>query len=295
MSEGSGAAKPQAQGDHASAAGPSAFPAPLVLAVAPNGAYKTPHDHPRVPVTTEALVADAVACREAGASMLHLHVRDAQGRHLLEAQAYRDATAAIRRAVGEALVVQITTEAAGRYECAAQMAVVRDVHPEAASIALREVVPDAAAEPEAQAFFRWLRRAHVMVQFILYSPQDVARYRDLRARGVIPEGRDFLLFVLGRYAAGRASEPADLIPFLDAHDGATRWAVCAFGPREAACVLRAAALGGHVRVGFENNLLLPDGSLAPDNAALVRNAAAGAALCGRALASAEAMRAMLAS
>ena len=293
MSEGSGAAKPQAQGDHASAAGPSAFPAPLVLAVAPNGAYKTPHDDPRAPVTTEALVADAIACREAGASMLHLHVRDAQGRHLLEA--YRDATAAIRRAVGEALVVQITTEAAGRYECAAQMAVVRDVHPEAASIALREVVPDAAAEPEAQAFFRWLRRAHVMVQFILYSPQDVARYRDLRARGVIPEGRDFLLFVLGRYAAGRGERTGRSAPVPRRARRATPWAVCAFGPREAACVLTAAALGGHVRVGFENNLLLPDGSLAPDNAALVRNAAAGAALCGRALASAEAMRAMFAS
>jgi uncharacterized protein (DUF849 family) len=32
-------------------------------------------------------------------------------------------------------------------------------------------------------------------------------------------------------------------------------------------------LGGHVRVGFENNLHLPDGSVAPDNAALVRGVA----------------------
>jgi len=68
-----------------------------------------------------------------------------------------------------------------------------------------------------------------------------------------------------------------------------------FGPREAACALTAAALGGHVRVGFENNLLLPDGTVAPDNAALVRNAAAGAALCGRGLASADAIRAMFAA
>jgi hypothetical protein len=41
--------------------------------------------------------------------------------------------------------------------------------------------------------------------------------------------------------------------------------VCSFGPREAACGIGAALLGGDVRVGFENNLALPDGSLAPDN------------------------------
>ena len=267
-------------------------PQPVILAVAPNGAYKTPRDHPRVPITLEALVADAVACREAGAALLHLHVRDGEGRHLLDAQAYRDATAAIRRAVGDALVVQITTEAAGRYERAAQMEVVRGVRPEAVSIALREVVPDASSESAARTFFDWLRRERVMPQFILYSPQDVARYRDLRARGVIPGGCDFLLFVLGRYAAGQVSDASDLLPFLAAHDGTTPWAVCAFGPRESACALTAAALGGHMRVGFENNLRLPDGSLAPDNAALVRNAAAGAALCGRELASANEIRAM---
>ena len=69
--------------------------APVVLAVAPNGAHKTPQHHPQLPVTRDALVACAVACRDEGASMLHLHVRDADGRHLLDASAYRDTTAAL--------------------------------------------------------------------------------------------------------------------------------------------------------------------------------------------------------
>lgn len=269
-----------------------AQPLPLVLAVAPNGASKSAHDHPRLPVTRDDIVADAIACRDAGASLFHLHVRDGEGRHLLDAEAYRDTTDAIRRAVGRTLVVQITTEAAGRYARAAQMAVVREVRPEAVSIALRELVPDAAAEAEAQAFLAWLRAENVMPQYILYSPDEIARYRDLRGRGVIPDARDFLLFVLGRYTAGQVSEPADLLPFLRAHDGSTPWAVCAFGPREAACAMAGAALGGHVRVGFENNLYLPDGTLAPDNAALVRNVASGAATIGRRLASADDVREM---
>ena len=272
-----------------------AQPLPLVLAVAPNGASKSAHDHPRVPVTRDDIVADAIACRDAGASLFHLHVRDGEGRHLLDAEAYRDTTDAIRRAVGRTLVVQITTEAAGRYARAAQMAVVREVRPEAVSIALRELVPDADAEAEAQAFLAWLRAENVMPQYILYSPDEIARYRDLRGRGVIPDARDFLLFVLGRYTAGQVSEPADLLPFLRAHDGSTPWAVCAFGPREAACAMAGAALGGHVRVGFENNLHLPDGTLAPDNAALVRNAAAGASTIGHRLASADDVREMFGS
>jgi uncharacterized protein (DUF849 family) len=272
-----------------------AQPLPLVLAVAPNGAYKSARDHPRVPVTREEIVADAIACRDAGAALFHLHVRDGEGRHLLDAQAYRDTTEAIRRAVGRTLVVQITTEAAGRYARAAQVAVVREVRPEAVSIALRELVPDAAAEAEARAFLAWLRAENVMPQYILYSPDEVVRYSELSARGVVPDGRDFLLFVLGRYTAGQLSEPADLLPFLQAHDGTTPWAVCAFGPREAACAMTAAALGGHVRVGFENNLQLPDGTLAPDNAALVRNAATGVATIGRRLATADDVREMFAS
>ena len=66
----------------------------------------------------------------------------------------------------------------------------------------------------------------------------------------------------------------------------------AFGAREGACGL-AAALGGHVRVGFENNTRLSDGSIAPDNAALVAQARAGAALLGREIADAQTARDML--
>ena len=93
---------------------------------------------------------------------------------------------------------------------------------------------------------------------------------DLVDRGVIPFPRPFLLFVLGRYARDQQSAPEDLDPFVAALAGRDLpWAMCAFGKREADCALRAARLGGHVRVGFENNLSLPGGGPAPSNAALV--------------------------
>lgn len=70
--------------------------------------------------------------------------------------------------------------------------------------------------------------------------------------------------------------------------------MCAFGPREADCALTAALLGGHVRLGFENNMALPDGSTAPDNAALVAHFRRHTDALHRPLASAADLRAWFA-
>jgi len=264
---------------------------PIIITAAPNGAYKTHAQHATVPLTAPALAATARACLDAGAAMLHMHVRTPDGAHSLDAAAYLEATAAVRRAVGQELVIQITTEAAGVYAPPAQMAVVRVVRPEAVSVALRELHTPEVDERTLGGFFAWLLDADIMTQVILYDEADLALWQTLRARDVIPDGPWFLLFVLGRYTAGQTSSPTDLLPFLQAHDNAYPWAMCAFGAQEHACAAAAAALGGHARVGFENNLLLKDGTLAPDNAALVRQAAEAARVIGRPLATADQIRA----
>ncbi|SNT18222.1 Uncharacterized conserved protein, DUF849 family [Noviherbaspirillum humi] len=265
---------------------------PLILAVAPNGAYKTAAQHPALPVTPAMLADTARTCLDAGAAMLHMHVRKADGSHSLEAADYLAGIEAVRKAVGDEMVIQITTEAAKVYAPPAQMAVVREVKPEAVSVGLRELRLPEVGEKTLSEFFHWLAAADIMTQVILYDEADVRDWQDLRARGVIPDAKWFLLFVLGRYSAGQTSAPTDLIPFLNAHDDAYPWAMCAFGAQEHACAIAAAALGGHARIGFENNLLLKDGSQAPDNAALVRQVADGARVLGRPLATAAQIRAM---
>ena len=111
---------------------------------------------------------------------------------------------------------------------------------------------------------------------------------------MIPQRRPFALLVLGRYAGQIEARPRDMLPYLAAHDADCPWALCAFGRREGACVLTAAGLGGHVRVGFENNLWLADGRLAASNAELVEQVAAGAGLLGREVADVATTRAFLA-
>ncbi|MEE8274745.1 MAG: 3-keto-5-aminohexanoate cleavage protein, partial [Alphaproteobacteria bacterium] len=155
---------------------------PLILSVAPTGAHKTKADHPALPMTADEIAATAAASRDAGASMIHLHLRDREGRHLLDADAYRLAITAVRRDAGDDMIIQVTSEAAKRYDADEQMAMVRALRPEAVSLAIREIVPDGAREPEAAAFLAWLSGERILPQYIVYSAKEVTRYHDLCGR-----------------------------------------------------------------------------------------------------------------
>lgn len=243
----------------------------LATMVAPNGARKGLADHENLPITTEALAREAKACREAGAQAIHMHVRDEAGRHVLDAGLYREASDAVRRAAGADFVVQITTEAVGRFSPAEQADVVRQVRPEAVSIAVKEMIPDASAEAAARDLYAWALAGGIAVQHIVYSPDELEWTLDLIRRGVLPGERYSLMFPLGRYAAGQESHPAEIVPLigrLRVSDIAQRtdWWVCAFGRAETPALVAAAALGGHCRIGFENSFFNSDGSRAASNA-----------------------------
>jgi uncharacterized protein (DUF849 family) len=267
---------------------------PLIVTVAPNGGRWTKSDHAGLPVTPSEIAREAELCCAAGATVLHLHVRDREGRHSLDPVHYRAAIAAVRSAIGDHMAIQVTTEAVGRYGPADQMTVVRQLHPEAVSVALAELIPNDAAAGAAAAFLSWLKREQIAPQYLLHTPNDVARFQGLRRRGVIPQRRPFALFVLGHYAAPSELRPRDVLPYLKAHDAECPWAICAVGPSESACVLTAAGLGGHAEVGFEHNLWRLDGRLATSNAELIEPVAIGARLLGRGLADVATTRAFLA-
>lgn len=266
------------------------FDTPLLITVAPNGAYKQVHEHSALPVTPEGLASTAKACLDAGAAMLHLHIRDARGRHSLDVEGYREALRCVRNAVGSEMILQVTSEAAKVYQAQQQMAMVKELVPQALSVGLREIDQPDIGEKGLADFFGWLVEHRVMTQVILYDEVDLRRWQQLRQQGVVADARWFLLFVLGRYTAGQRSAPSDLLPFVAHHTTGEPWAMCAFGASEHACAATAAALGGHVRVGFENNFLLKNGAVARDNAELVRQVVDIASCLGRDVATAQQAR-----
>jgi len=238
------------------------------IIVAPNGARKTQLDHPALPITIEEIVNDVIACRDAGAAMVHLHARDKNGLHSLDIDDNLSIFEAVKEAVGDSIIVQLTTEAVGQYQPPHQMQLIRETVPEAASFALKELVPDDSYLSVVETFFHWVADSGIIAQYILYSVEDVQRYFSLIKQGILPNKNHHILLVLGRYHKQLKSMPTDLAPFLSDQllTGNTRWATCAFGPEEQKCLISAMLMGGDVRVGFENNHFDSQGLMAKSNA-----------------------------
>lgn len=242
----------------------------VIVISAPNGARRTASDHSLLPITPEELADCAELLVEEGVSVMHLHVRDSERKHSLDEGRYRVAIEAIKNRVADGLILQITTESVGMYSREHQMALVRSLKPEAVSLGLREICPDEKSEREAASFFAWLRKENIWPQYILYSAEDVERFDTMRRRGIFDDDQPFCLMVMGRYSEALEGSLPELEAMLAAADCSNfPWAACCFGKQEHEAMLEATRAGGHVRIGFENNLHLPDGSLARDNAALV--------------------------
>ena len=242
----------------------------IVIMSAPNGARRMPGDHAELPITPAQLADCAKSLAQESVSVLHMHVRDRKQQHTIDPDRYREAIAAVSQAVGDSMIVQITTEAVGRFKRDEQMSVVKDIRPEAVSLALCELCPDESTEADAARFFAWLVAENIWPQYILYSVDDVLRFGRLRRKGFFDDDHPFCMLVLGQYVTERYGEVTDLVELLEVADvNESPWSVCCFGKNENAAALYAASHDGHVRLGFENNIMLPDGSEAYDNAALI--------------------------
>lgn len=265
---------------------------PFIIMSAPNGARRQKSDHPAIPVSPQDMATCAEEIIAAGASILHLHVRDDLGGHSLDVGRYRASTRAIRDAVGHDIIIQATSEAVGRYCRQEQMAMVKDLKPEAVSLALRELAPDDDDLAEMADFVQWMVREHIFPQYILYDENDYQRFEAWRKQGVFENDRPFTLFVLGNYHGTSQTKEADQLK-LRTRQAAFPWAVCGFGTDEVNAVTHAVKNNGHIRVGFENNIWREDGQLLSGNAEMIRLCADAAHKQERPVATADEVRSLL--
>lgn len=217
------------------------------------------HEHPAVPITPAEVAADAVRCESAGATAVHVHPRDEDGRETLAAEAVDATVAALRRACPE-LALGVST--------GAWMA--PDPDERVAAVQSWSVLPDFASvnahEEGAERVAAALRSRGIGVEAGLWTPAAVAAYREwsvpcvrLLLECMEPEGEEALA---NAHAMLAALEGAPPVPVLLHAEGPAVWAVL----REA---LR---LGLHARVGLEDTRMMPDGTMAPGNRALVEAA-----------------------
>ena len=239
------------------------------IMVAPNGGRKTKEDHPAIPLTIEELLICATDCHAAGADAIHAHMRDENGEHVLDVGMYREFTSELSIRAPQ-MAIQATTEAIGRYTAEQQRAFVKELQPTMVSASIKEICSQG-EESQIKEFYHWAKDSNVNIQHILYSPAEVSFLETLQNRTIIPKGKLNMLFVLGRYSDGVPSDPDAINLFLEAAARNAHWMICAFGKSETDCLATAYQMGGTIRVGFENNVLNSDGSVAKDNCERVRN------------------------
>lgn len=224
---------------------------PLIITVAAVGAELTREQQPNLPMTPSELAADATACREAGASIYHLHVRDADGNPTMDVDTYRAALEAIQDATD--LIVQFSSGGAVTDDEQARIAPL-DLRPEMATLTTGTVnFGDEVFSnpwPLVASFYVRMRELGILPEFEIFDSGMLAAAERVFAENAGDHHRhyDFVLGVPGGMPAW-----SDALDFLSAHlpEGAT-WSATGIGSAHVPIAERTIALGGHVRTGFED-------------------------------------------
>jgi len=236
-----------------------------LIAVAPNGARKTKEDHSSLPMTIEETALEAKACLDAGAGMIHLHIRDELGHHSLSVDLYQQAIQAVNIATDGKLFIQVTTEAVGKYSPDEQFGMIHALNPDSVSIAIREIKN--LDELDIFENFELMRKNNINPQLILYNHLDLSKYQYWLDEGVLPGNAYPILLVLGKSHAQGSFNLSDLQEKSEFPGSSVM--VCAFGEEEFEAAKLAVAHDWHVRIGFENNQRLKNGNEAENNAELI--------------------------
>lgn len=261
----------------------------VIITCAVTGAGDTVDKHPAVPVTPRQIADAALEAAEAGAAIAHLHVRNPEtGKPARDPALYREAVEHIRRS-GTDVVINLTAGMGGDFffdpenpataarrsdlaNGAERVRHVEELRPEictldcgslnfgeGAFIATIDVLRDMA---------RRIQSAGVKPEIEAFELGHIWLAKQLMKEGLIDEPPLFQL-CLGIPWGAEATTDA-LLSMRNHLPRRANWAAFAIGRLQMAFVAQAAVLGGHVRVGLEDNLWLDKGVPASNGALVTR-------------------------
>ncbi|MDE2367830.1 MAG: 3-keto-5-aminohexanoate cleavage protein [Burkholderiales bacterium] len=265
---------------------------PLIITAALTGAEVTREQQPALPISPEEIGQAALECARAGAAIVHVHARRADGSSTQEAAAYRAIIDAVRARCD--LIVQVSTGGAVGMTASERIAPVT-LAPEMATLSLGsvnfggDVFMNHPADIET--FARAMVEHGVKPELEVFDAGMMATAQRLLKKGLVhaPAHFDFVLGVPGAMPGS-----AEALMYLRSQlPAGSSWTVAGIGAAQLTLGTMAIALGGHVRVGFEDNIHFRKGELATSNAQLVERIAAIGRLLDRPPATADEARAIL--
>jgi 3-keto-5-aminohexanoate cleavage enzyme len=263
-----------------------------ILTAAIVGAEVTRSQTPHLPLTAGEIADEAARCRDAGVSVIHLHVRNADGTPTQSSELFQRAIEAIRAKCD--VIVQTSTggavgmsieERAGPLACRPEMATLN-----CGTLNFGDDV-FVNSRPQIRDLARRIRDAGSMPELECYEVGHIDEALSLVKEGLLAPPLHFQ-FVLG--VPGGIGAREEIIRFMASQipAGAT-WGVAAVGRHQQPMTEAALRLGGHARVGLEDNIYLSKGVLSEGSAPLVARAVAFAGSIGRAVANPDRARAIL--
>ena len=259
---------------------PGSGPAPLILTAAIVGGELTRAQTPYVPFTVSEVADEAARCREAGAAIVHLHVRADDGKNTQATGRFTEVIEAIRAKCD--CIIQTSTggevgmsidERGGPLGCRPEMATLN-----CGSINFGDEV-FINSRPDIRRLAAQIRDAGAVAELECYEVGHVEEALSLLAEDAVSAPLHFQ-FVLGVKGAIGARDDALLLMRSMVPPEAT-WGVAAVGRGQQPMTELAMRLGGHARVGLEDNIYLSRGILAEGSSPFVARAAAYGRSVGR--------------
>ena len=244
----------------------------LIITVALNGSVPTKKMNPNVPITPEELAESAAKCQEAGAAMVHIHSRDAEGRPTLDPEIFERSHQLISERTD--VIVQISTGARAGTDTAARAEPVRRIRPEMASLTTGSMnFPDQVYENSfavIESLAATMKEAGTKPEMEIFEPGMIQNAKLLVKKGLTepPLHFDFVLGSLGSQPA----TPRQLLFLSESIPRDATWTVAALGRWQLPMGALAIAMGGHVRVGLEDNIYYRKGELASNEQLVARMA-----------------------
>jgi len=265
---------------------------PLIITAALNGAEVTRQQQPALPISPEEVAQAAWECRQAGASVVHVHARRPDGSSTQDAESYRAIIDAVR--IRCDVVVQVSTGGAVGMTADERLVPV-SLRPEMATLSMGSVNfgDDVFLNTPAdmKAFLDGMRTCGVVPEYEIFDAGHLATLHRWVASGwVEPHGHvDFVLGVPG----GMPGTPEALAYLRAQLPAGFSWTVAGIGKTQLPLSALGIVLGGHVRVGFEDNIYLRRGVKATSNAQFVERVAEMSRLLERPIATPDQARQML--
>jgi 3-keto-5-aminohexanoate cleavage enzyme len=264
----------------------------LIITCAITGAETTKEQNPALPVTPDEQAQAAYDCWRAGASVIHLHVRDDDGKPSQSVDRFREAIEKIRKKCP--VIIQISTGGAVGEKTANRAAPLK-LKPEMASLNTGsinfgdEVFVNLPKDIEMLAAEMKVQKIKPEIEVYDYGMLEYSL--KLMKKGIIPDPSHFQ-FVMGT-GHGISGEAKNLCYMASLLPENCTWTAAGIGRYQLPVAAQAITMGGHVRVGLEDNIYWSKGVLAKSNAQLVERVAELAQTLQRSVATVEEAKSIL--